>query len=76
MQVLAQQQWRGVKLPKEALYIIRYHSLYAWHDKGEYEALESEYDRNMKGWVRAPPARPPARSPARLGAHRRRHRGR
>eukprot|EP00965_Chrysotila_dentata_P259270 6213499-Pleurochrysis_carterae.AAC.3 len=42
----------NVKLPKEALYIVRYHSLYPWHDAGCYAALESDYDRCMKGWVR------------------------
>ena len=26
-------------------YIIRYHSLYLWHDKDEYSHLENEYDR-------------------------------
>lgn len=31
-QVLKQNE--GVKLPEEALYIIRYHSLYPWHDRG------------------------------------------
>ena len=49
-QVLLQNE--GVKLPKEALYVIRYHSLYPWHDRGCYEALESDYDRQMKGWVK------------------------
>jgi len=49
-QVLLQNE--GVNLPKEALYVVRYHSLYPWHDKGAYEALESEYDRQMKGWVK------------------------
>lgn len=42
----------NVKLPKEALYIVRYHSLYPWHDAGCYAALESDYDRCMKGWVK------------------------
>jgi len=49
-QVLLQNE--GVKLPKEALYVIRYHSLYPWHDKGCYAALESDTDRQMKGWVK------------------------
>ena len=38
-------------LPPEALYIIRYHSLYLWHDKNEYSHLENDYDINMKYWV-------------------------
>jgi inositol oxygenase len=42
----------GVKLPDEALYIIRYHSLYPWHDQGAYAELESDLDRQMKGWVK------------------------
>ena len=45
-------QSEGVKLPKEALYVIRYHSLYPWHDAGCYARLESNYDRSMKGWVK------------------------
>lgn len=49
-QVLTQN--KGVKLPPEALYIIRYHSLYAWHHKDSYQQLESDYDRAMKGWVK------------------------
>ena len=39
-------------LPKEALYIIRFHSLYAWHTENEYSNLEDEYDKSMKGWVK------------------------
>jgi len=42
----------GVTLPDEALYVIRYHSLYPWHDQGAYADLESERDRQMKGWVK------------------------
>lgn len=49
-QVLAQNP--GVKLPKEALYCVRYHSLYPWHDQGCYEALENDFDRSAKGWVK------------------------
>jgi len=49
-QVLAQNE--GVKLPAEALYVVRYHSLYPWHDQAEYASLESAYDRTMKGWVK------------------------
>lgn len=39
-------------LPVEAKYIIRYHSLYLWHDKNEYEHLENEFDKQMKSWVK------------------------
>ena len=49
-QVLSQN--KGVTLPPEALYIIRYHSLYAWHKENSYQHLESKYDRAMKGWVK------------------------
>ena len=48
-QVLAQND--GVKLPREALYVVRYHSLYPWHNKGCYNALENDFDRAAKGWV-------------------------
>jgi len=49
-QVLARNE--GVKLPKEALYCIRYHSMYPWHQGGAYSELESEEDRMLKGWVK------------------------
>tara|TARA_B100001989_G_C24541613_1_gene467917 strand:+ start:359 stop:2041 length:1683 start_codon:yes stop_codon:yes gene_type:complete len=39
-------------LPSPALKIIRYHSLYAWHDKNEYNHLENEDDIMIKGWVK------------------------
>ena len=39
-------------LPTEALYVVRYHSLYVWHTEGEYADLETSHDRAMKGWVR------------------------
>lgn len=35
------------KIPEEALYIIRYHSFYAWHQHGEYSYLASEYDNQQ-----------------------------
>jgi len=38
-------------LPEEALYIIRFHSLYLWHTENEYSHLENEKDREMKPWV-------------------------
>jgi len=49
-QVLSQNE--GVTLPEEALYIIRYHSLYPWHQQGAYAELESDLDRKMKGWIK------------------------
>ena len=39
-------------LPQEALYIIRYHSLYLWHDINEYIHLQDNNDIRMKHWVR------------------------
>jgi inositol oxygenase len=40
-------------LPEEALYIIRYHSCYVIHQRGEYRHLMNEHDREMFSWVRA-----------------------
>jgi inositol oxygenase len=40
-------------LPEPALYMIRYHSFYAWHREGEYDWLCDEHDREMLPWVRA-----------------------
>jgi len=40
-------------LPLPALYMIRYHSFYAWHNAGEYEYLTNETDREMLSWVQA-----------------------
>lgn len=39
-------------LPVPALKIIRYHSLYTWHDKYEYCHLENFEDVMVKGWVK------------------------
>lgn len=39
-------------LPESALYMIRYHSFYAWHREGEYEYLTSEKDRENLKWVK------------------------
>lgn len=39
-------------LPKEARYILRYHSFYPAHLEGEYQYLMSEQDREMFHWVR------------------------
>lgn len=38
-------------LPEEGLYMLRYHSFYAWHREGEYEYLLDERDREMLKWV-------------------------
>jgi inositol oxygenase len=35
------------RLPEEALYVIRFHSLYAYHEKGAYQHLVSERDRQF-----------------------------
>ena len=40
------------KMPKEAEYIVRYHSLYTWHSGTEYDYLEDEEDRKMKKIVK------------------------
>lgn len=40
-------------LPKEALYMIRYHSFYPWHREGEYNYLLNDEDRAMLKWVQA-----------------------
>lgn len=39
-------------LPEPALYMIRYHSFYAWHREGEYDWLCDDRDREMLPWVR------------------------
>lgn len=38
-------------LPIEALYMLRYHSFYAWHHEREYEHLTDALDRAMLPWV-------------------------
>jgi len=40
-------------LPEPALYMIRYHSFYAWHQAGEYEYLLDDHDREMLPFVQA-----------------------
>jgi len=40
-------------LPKEALYVIRFHSFYPWHNKGGYDYLCNDEDRAMLKWVKA-----------------------
>ncbi len=39
-------------LPKEGLYMIRFHSFYPWHTGGDYSNLASEEDEQMLRWVR------------------------
>ena len=38
-------------LPEPALYMIRYHSFYAWHREGDYDYLCDDHDRGMLPWV-------------------------
>jgi len=40
------------RLPKEALYIIRYHSLYSHHLHKEYKCFMNEKDKNMFNWLK------------------------
>ncbi|XP_067034276.1 inositol oxygenase-like [Acropora muricata] len=40
------------KLPKEALYMIRYHSFYPWHCSGDYTYLCNDEDMDMLKWVK------------------------
>lgn len=39
-------------LPEEGLYMLRYHSFYAWHKEGGYEYLLDDHDRAMLKWVK------------------------
>lgn len=38
-------------LADEALYMLRFHSFYAWHKHGAYEHLQNDKDRAMLPWV-------------------------
>lgn len=38
-------------LPEEAIYVLRYHSFYAWHTGGAYLRFESDKDRRLKPYV-------------------------
>ncbi len=38
-------------LPEPGLYMLRYHSFYAWHREGEYAYLLDEHDKEMLKWV-------------------------
>ena len=35
-------------LPEEGLYMLRYHSFYAWHREGEYSYLLDDHDKNAE----------------------------
>ena len=39
-------------LPEEALYMIRYHSFYPWHQEGAYHHFMDAHDRDMLPWVK------------------------
>jgi len=39
-------------LPEPALYMLRFHSFYAWHRENEYGYLLDEHDREMLQWVK------------------------
>jgi len=39
-------------LPEEGLYMLRYHSFYAWHREGAYDHLLDDHDRAMLKWVK------------------------
>jgi len=38
-------------LPEPGLYMLRYHSFYAWHREGAYDHLLDDQDREMLRWV-------------------------
>jgi len=40
------------KLPEESLYVLRYHSFYAWHQHNAYDHLCNDTDRKMLFWVK------------------------
>ena len=40
-------------LPDEALYMIRYHSFYPWHQEGAYHQFMDDRDQKMLPWVKA-----------------------
>jgi len=39
-------------LPESGLYMLRYHSFYAWHREGAYSYLLDDHDREMLKWVK------------------------
>jgi inositol oxygenase len=38
-------------LPEPGLYMLRYHSFYAWHREAAYDHLVDDHDREMLKWV-------------------------
>lgn len=38
-------------IPEEGLYMLRYHSFYAWHREGAYDYLLDDHDGDMLKWV-------------------------
>lgn len=44
-------KFNKIELPEEAYYMIRFHSLYLWHNENEYGHLENDKDKKMKSWV-------------------------
>ena len=45
-------KYNNINLPEEVYYMIRYHSLYLWHEQNEYSYFENEKDKKMKKWVK------------------------
>lgn len=45
-------QMLKTRIPEEGLYMLRYHSFYAWHREGEYEYLLDDHDKEMLKWVK------------------------
>ena len=39
-------------LPESGLYMLRYHSFYAWHREGAYDFLLDDHDHEMLKWVK------------------------
>jgi len=39
------------RIPEEGLYMLRYHSFYAWHRERQYDYLMDDHDRQMLKWV-------------------------
>jgi len=39
-------------IPEQGLYMLRYHSFYAWHREGAYDHLLDDHDREMLKWVK------------------------
>ena len=40
------------RIPEQGLYMLRYHSFYAWHREGAYSHLMDDHDREMLKWVK------------------------